>query len=104
MERSSELSCNRILNEVGESFGSQFMQLDQDGDGKISRKEWKAHFGTDDGFDIYDQGSDGHVNRDEYKRGKEHEALAGLVKDALGGAWSETPLRCRSKLGSLNWE
>ena len=54
--------------------------------------EWEAHYGSADGFDRYDLNHDGHIDRNEYHTGKEQEALANLVKIALGAAWADVPV------------
>jgi len=87
-----ESSATRAIKLAHVAFSTEFSGLDKDGDGSISRDEWKARFGSEDGFDVYDQDHDGIVTKEEYKRAKESEALANLVKVALGGAWADTPI------------
>ena len=44
--------------------------MDQNKDGKISREEWIARYGSDEGFDEYDLDGDGFVDPDEFRKGQ----------------------------------
>merc|ERR1711865_751348 len=45
-------------------------ELDADGDGKISREEWIARYGSDAGFDQYDLDGDGIIDANEFRMAK----------------------------------
>ena len=40
----------------------EFTRLDRDQDGKVSREEWIAKYGSDEGFDAYDLDGDGIID------------------------------------------
>ena len=68
------------------------MALDTAQTGKISSEEWTARFGSSDGFDRYDTDSSGDIDQAEFLKAKQMEAIAGLVKDALGEDWTNVPI------------
>ena len=43
-----------------------WQELDADGDGKITREEWIAKYGNDDGFDQYDLDGDGIIDGESF--------------------------------------
>ena len=45
--------------ETGKMIIKEREALDADGDGKITREEWIARYGSDKGFDEYDLNGDG---------------------------------------------
>ena len=47
-------------------WSQQFNTADSDGDGRVDRQEWIAHFGDVKGFDAYDIGHDGCVSHAEF--------------------------------------
>ena len=46
----------------------------QDGSNEISRDEWIARYGNDDGFRDYDLNGDNHINRNEWIAGRTADA------------------------------
>jgi len=57
-----------MINKVIDAT-KKFDQMDVDGDGKITRQEWIAHFGSDVGYSDYDSDSDGYISRTEFVAG-----------------------------------
>merc|ERR1712054_28172 len=56
---------DEMLNRVSSGW-KQFQEIDADHDGKITRTEWIAHFGSDVGYDEYDIDHDGYISREEF--------------------------------------
>merc|ERR1711990_969615 len=76
----------------------EFNSADANKDGKLSRAEWIARFGSDDHFDEYDLDHDGFVDADEFMKGKqreryerEMEEMKEALKDNRGDVPSEPP-------------
>ena len=56
--------------QTGQQIKMEHDKLDANHDGKISREEWIARYGSDKGFDEYDLNGDGIIDADEYRKCK----------------------------------
>ena len=65
-----------------------FTAMDTGNTGTVSREEWKARFGSAEGFDKYDANNDNEIDQAEFLQAKQMEAIARLVRDALGEGWA----------------
>jgi len=55
-------TCRRIWDDI------EFAQIDTDGDGVLSREEWVAKYGNDDGFAALDLDGDGQIDANEFSK------------------------------------
>lgn len=65
-----------------------FARIDDNDDGRLSRREWD---GNDDLFDRLDKNNDGYISRAEYENIDEERGMLGnlvsKIKDSVAGLW-----------------
>jgi len=63
-----ESAQSRALKAAIQANRQAFNEVDADGDGQITREEWRALYGTDRGFDDLDANGDGVIDAEEFAR------------------------------------
>merc|ERR1712176_1485521 len=58
---------DREITVSASEIRSEFNAADRDGDGRITREEWIARYGSDARFDMYDLDSNGYVDAEEFQ-------------------------------------
>lgn len=66
----------RAVNAAKATWKQAANEMDTNRDGKISREEWIARYGTDDGFNEYDLNGDGIIDAEEWLLVKKQKAVA----------------------------
>jgi len=67
--------------------------MDTNADGKISRDEWIAKYGSDEGFNEYDLNGDGIIDADEWRLVKTKAAVAVMTSQACPIAYCANSAR-----------
>ena len=80
-----EAAAKEAARDTRDSVQVEYDMINTDGDGKLTRAEWKAKHGDDSAFDEYDINHDGVVDQDEFRAMRaadyELEALQKLCAD-----------------------
>ncbi len=74
----SEFKEMTAKRRTAEAAVKEFNGADTDRDGKLTRKEWIAKYGSNAGFDEVDLNGDGVVDEDEFRGSKEMKRQATL--------------------------